>query len=86
VCVCVCVVLSSSQCHQGLDLAGIAALLRARLWPLTLALWQYFPAIQLLVYRLLPEPLWLATFNLIGLLFGVYVNYTSARSGTLREE
>eukprot|EP00048_Salpingoeca_helianthica_P015932 m.229486 g.229486 ORF g.229486 m.229486 type:complete len:193 (+) comp17755_c0_seq1:107-685(+) len=66
---------------KGLDTAGVAALLRARLWPLTLALWQYFPAIQLVVFRLLPEPLWLGTFNLIGLLFGIYVNYTSARSG-----
>ena len=53
--------------------------MRARLWPLTLALWQYFPADPGGLYRLLPPALWLPAFNLIGLLFGVFVNYSSSR-------
>eukprot|EP00047_Mylnosiga_fluctuans_P003680 m.230342 g.230342 ORF g.230342 m.230342 type:complete len:196 (+) comp12047_c0_seq1:3302-3889(+) len=64
---------------KGLDLqANIKAVLQ-RMWPLTLACWQYFPMIQLVVYRLFPAPLWPLVFNLIGLLFGVYINYTSSR-------
>ena len=64
---------------QGLDVKDTVAFVNRQLWPLTLALWKYFPAIQLVVYRLFPAPLWPLIFNLIGLLFGIFVNYTSSR-------
>jgi hypothetical protein len=41
-----------------------------------LASLKVFPAAQAVAYRLLPPTLWLPFFNLVGLLFGVYVNAT----------
>ena len=63
-----------------MDRDAITKLLRDQLGPLTRALWLYFPLIQLVVFRLVPQPLWPLVFNAIGLVFGVVVNYSTSRS------
>ena len=38
---------------------------------------KYFPIIQVLVFRFVPQPLWVPLFNLLALAFGVYINVTA---------
>lgn len=56
--------------------ADAAERIREQLPSVWLASLKVFPAAQAVAYRLLPPTLWLPFFNLVGLLFGVYVNAT----------
>lgn len=38
---------------------------------------KYFPLIQIIVFRFVPAPLWVPFFNLLALLFGIYINVTA---------
>eukprot|EP00030_Apusomonadida_sp_AF-17_P006129 a677832_30.p1 GENE.a677832_30~~a677832_30.p1 ORF type:complete len:212 (-),score=36.98 a677832_30:10-552(-) len=46
--------------------------------PIMVTTLKYFPIIQVGTFVMLPQHLWVPWFNLIGFLFGVYVNYSAA--------
>lgn len=55
-------------------------LVKKTLLPILITSWKYFPIVQLLVFRYVPQILWVPTFNLIALLFGIYVNATTKKT------
>jgi len=61
--------------------AAARAYIQANFWPITLITWKAFPLIQLFALRFLPAPLWTPFFNLIGFLFGIYVNVKANSAG-----
>lgn len=59
---------------NGMDEAGAKAFAGKQTWPTLLLTWKYFIPIQLIVVSAVPQALWLPVFNLIGFIFGVYLN------------
>jgi hypothetical protein len=48
-------------------------------WSANKITWAVFPPIQLFAIRFLPPQLWTPFFNLVGFIFGVYVNVAASR-------
>ncbi|KAJ1927822.1 hypothetical protein IWQ60_002587 [Tieghemiomyces parasiticus] len=60
--------------------AQLAAVVKDQLLRLQKVSWVLFPAVQLFANRFIPQPLWVPFFNLIGFVFGVYVNTQAKRT------
>lgn len=69
---------------DGKPPAAVWASVKANMWPTMVVTWKYFPLVQVLTLKLLPQPMWVPFFNLLGLLFGVYLNVAEARRAAQR--
>lgn len=54
------------------------ALIKARTFPTMFTSLKIFPAVQVLVFRVLPTDMWLPALSLTGYLLGVYLNIMTA--------
>ena len=53
---------------------------QARTLPVLQKFWRVYPPVQFLVYRYLPQHLWLPFFQLFGFVMGTYMNVLTRRA------
>ncbi|KNC49306.1 uncharacterized protein AMSG_05304 [Thecamonas trahens ATCC 50062] len=62
---------------EGLSRDDLQARIFRDFVPIVKQTWTYFPIIQLIVFKFAPAQLTVPIFNLIGFVYGVYINATS---------
>ncbi|KAI8818210.1 uncharacterized protein EV422DRAFT_539061 [Fimicolochytrium jonesii] len=73
----------------GAGVRGVVGTVRGRLVSVLKLTWIVFPAVQIFALKYVRQELWMPFFNLVGFVFGTYINVTTklaARRKALKKE